>query len=68
MQNGFYASRFEMIYDFRLQMRGQNFRPQNYFRQEKPRYFIDENTTVLTFSYTKTVCIIKMQTENRMFI
>ena len=48
MQNGFYASRFEMIYDFRLQMRGQNFRPQNYFRQENPRYFIDENASIIT--------------------
>ena len=35
---------FEMIYDYRLQMRGQNFRTQKYFRQKKPRYFIDENT------------------------
>ena len=40
----FYALRFEMIYDFHLQMRGQNFRTQNYFRQEMKRYFIDENT------------------------
>ena len=39
-----YPLRFDMIYDYRLQMRGQNFRTQNYFRQENPRYFIDENT------------------------
>jgi len=40
----FYDLRFDMIYDYHLQMRGQNFRPQNYFRQENSRYFVDENT------------------------
>ena len=40
----FYDSRFEMIYDFHFEMREQNFRTQNYFRQENPEYFIDENT------------------------
>ena len=44
----FYALRFEMIYDFHLQMRGQNFRTQNYFRQEMKRYFIDENASIIT--------------------
>ena len=39
----FDAPRFDMIDDYRLQMRGQNFRPQNYFRQKMIRYFIDEN-------------------------
>ena len=41
--NDFYAPRFEMIYDYHLQMSRKNFRTQNYFRQKKPRYFIDEN-------------------------
>ena len=36
-----------MIYDFHLQMRGQNFRTQNYFRQKKTRYFIDENALII---------------------
>ena len=31
-----------MIYDFHLQMSRQNFRTQNYFRQENPEYFIDQ--------------------------
>ena len=39
---------FEMLYDFHFEMREQNFRTQNYFRQDKPRYFIDENTTIIT--------------------
>ena len=43
---------FEMLYDCHFEMRGQNFRTQNYFRQKKTRYFIDENTTFLYFSYT----------------
>ena len=43
-----YALRFDMIYDFHLQMRGQNFRTQNYFRQKKTRYFIDENASIIT--------------------
>ena len=47
---------------------GKNFRTQNYFGQETQRCFIDENTVVFTFSYRKTVCIIKTQTENCMFI
>jgi len=41
-----------MIYDCPFEMRGQNFRTQNYFRQENPEYFIDENTAFLLFSYT----------------
>ena len=39
----FYVPRFEMIDDYHLQMRGQNFRTQNYFRQEFLTQFIDEN-------------------------
>ena len=35
---------FEMLYDCHFEMRGQNFRPQNYFRQKNRKYFIDENT------------------------
>ena len=31
---------------------GQNFRTQNYFRQEQPQYFIDEIPYNLYFSYT----------------
>ena len=61
---------FTFWYDIWLSFANEqkNFRTQNYFRQENPEYFIDENATVLTFSYTKTVCIIKMQTENCKFI
>ena len=43
-ESNLYALRFEMIYDFHFEMREQNFRTQNYFRQENPEYFIDENT------------------------
>ena len=64
----FYALRFDMIYDCHFEMRGQNFRPQNYFRQENSKYFIDEKTHFIYFSCRKTACIIKMQAENRMFI
>ena len=39
---------FETLYDCHFEMRGQNFRPQNYFRQESPRYFIDENASIIT--------------------
>ena len=64
----FYVPRFEMIDDYRLQMSRQNFRTQNYFRQENSKYFIDEKTHFIYFSCRKTACIIKMQAENRMFI
>ena len=42
-----------------LKLGQQNFRPQNYFRQELQRYFIDENDRLSIFSYRKTACIIK---------
>jgi len=54
----FDAHRFDMLYDFHLQMRGQNFRPQNYFGQEKPRYFIDENAAALTFFVHKQAPVL----------
>ena len=38
-----YVLRFDMIYDYRLQMSRQNFRTQNYFRQQLLTQFIDEN-------------------------
>ena len=38
---------FEMLYDGHFEMRGQNFRTQNYFRQENPKYFIDENALII---------------------
>ena len=43
----FDAHRFDMLYDYRLQMRGQNFRTQNYFRQENLKYFNDENNPII---------------------
>ncbi len=36
-----------MIDDYRLQMREQNFRTQNYFRQEFLTQFIDENASII---------------------
>ena len=56
----FDAPRFEMIYDFHLQMSRANFRPQNYFRQENPEYFIDENTaffTIFVHSFLRSVYV-----------
>lgn len=39
---------FEILYDCHFEMRGQNFRTQNCFRQKKTRYFIDENASIIT--------------------
>ena len=39
---------FEMINDCHFEMRGRKFRTQNYFRQENPEYFIDENAPIIT--------------------
>ena len=51
---------FEMLYDCHFEMRGQNFRPQNYFCQENPEYFIDENTaffTIFVHSFLRSVYV-----------
>ena len=39
---------FEMLYDCHFEMRGQNFRTQNYFRQQLLTQFIDENAPIIT--------------------
>ena len=49
---------FEMLYDCHFEMRGQNFRTQNYFRQKKTRYFIDENAAALTFFVHKQAPVL----------
>jgi len=61
-----------MIYDCHFEMRGQNFRTQNYFRQENPEYFINENISFYIFfvhkkpsallkSRRKTICLFKSE-------
>ena len=44
---------FEMLYDCHFEMRGQNFRTQNCFRQENPEYFIDEKAPIITIFRTQ---------------
>ena len=42
-----------------------NFRPQNYFGQEKPRYFIDENAAALTFFVHKQAPVLLFIYNNK---
>ena len=43
---------FEMLYDCHFEMRGQNFRTQNCFRQKKPDILLTKMHLLLLFSYT----------------
>ena len=64
----FYALRFDMIYDYRLQMSRQNFRTQNYFRQQLLTQFIDKNKQFFIFCIEKPPALLKNAGGKQNFI